>query len=263
MSKEDSKTIEIKELDLHTLNPKSIDDKKYGSKYIIIGKPRSGKSELLKNIIYTKKHIFPVAQVFCESEEFNEFFVKFMPPLFIQALDVNNMAPFQKWKERQLMCKKYEKYINPWCLTVLDDCTKDSKFLKTPEFKDIYKNGAHYRQMNLMTFQTLVDIPREIKGTYDGVFIFDHPSDNEREKLWKNFGSYVTKRQFNDLMDQLTGDYTCLFINHRCQTGKIEDIYSYYKPDINMVPRSSWRFGCDNYWKFNDERYDPASKQVN
>jgi hypothetical protein len=76
--------------------------------------------------------------------------------------------------------------------------------------------------------------------------------------LWENYASIVpTFDMFNDIMDQLTTDYTAVFINKRIQSNNIEDCVFYYRADLGAIP-DSWKFGCESYWKFHQDRFDPS-----
>lgn len=72
--------VEIKELDLDIIPPitSKMYDSEYGggSKIVVIGKPGTGKSTLIKSILYAKKHIFPVAVAMSGSEDSNEAYKK-------------------------------------------------------------------------------------------------------------------------------------------------------------------------------------------
>jgi ATPase subunit of ABC transporter with duplicated ATPase domains len=78
---------------------------KNGSKYVIIGKPGTGKSTLVKSIIYSKKHIFPVGMFFSGTEDSNGFFSEIAPTSFIyNGLDTNDLTPIENFKKRQKCC---------------------------------------------------------------------------------------------------------------------------------------------------------------
>ena len=80
-------TVKIKELDPEIIPPLTarIHEKGYmgGSKIVVIGKPGTGKSYLIRGLLYAKKHIFPVGIVMSGSEDTNHDFAKIMPPTFI------------------------------------------------------------------------------------------------------------------------------------------------------------------------------------
>ena len=75
--------LRIKELSLDKIHPNSLDDKFGGSKIVVIGKPGSGKSTLIKSILYAKKHLIPAGIIFSGTEDTNGYYSKFFPSTFI------------------------------------------------------------------------------------------------------------------------------------------------------------------------------------
>lgn len=260
----DSRTVGIKELDLNTLYPQHPLDFKNGSKYCVIGKPGTGKSTIIKSILYAKKHIFSVGAFWSGTEDSNGFFKSFTPTTFIRdgMIDASNAAslkPLEDLNKRQKIARKYlePRGDNPWCVEVLDDCTADPKFLKKTVVKDTYKNGRHKAKMHILSLQFCLDIPTEIRGLIDGTFICREGNPKNRVRLFENFGSGVDNiHDWNDLMDGLTDDYCCMFINNKSTSNNIEDCIQYYKADPNKIPKD-WKFGCREYWDFHYDRYNP------
>jgi hypothetical protein len=257
----DSKVIGIKELDLNNLYPQHPDDKKNGSKYIIIGKPGTGKSTLIESILYSKKHIFPVGKVHSGTEDSNGFFGTLMPTTFIEnGLDLANLDSIENFKKRQKYVKQYlePRGDYPWSYLILDDCSSDNKLFKKPIFQELYKNGRHWRMMHLLSLQYSLDIPPPIRACIDGVFILRESNPGMRKKLYENYGSCVeTFGEWNDLMDALTNDFTAMFINNKTTSNNLEDVIFYFKADINAIPKN-WKMGCKEFWEFHEERYNPS-----
>ena len=102
------------------------------------------------------------------------------------------------------------------------------KFLKKPSIKSIYKNGRHWRILHILSLQYAVDIDASIRTCVDGVFIFRETRADMREKLFKYYASCVPSLDvFNQLMDKLTENYTCIFIDYRAQSNNMEDCIYY------------------------------------
>jgi len=256
-----SRVVGIKELDLNTLYPQHPLDLKNGSKYCFIGKPGTGKSTIIESFLYAKKHIFPVGAFWSGTEDSNGFFGKFAPASFIRdgTLDPNNLKSLEDLNKRQKIARKYlePRGDNPWCVEVLDDCTADAKFLKKVVVKDTYKNGRHKAKAHLLSLQFCLDIPTEIRGLIDGTFICREGNPKNRLRLFENFGNCVDNiHDWNDLMDGLTDDYCCMYVNNKGTSNVMEDNIFYYKADPNKIPKN-WKFGCNEYWEFHNERFDP------
>lgn len=261
LDNKDSKTVAIKELDLSTLYPLHPNDTRNGSKYVVIGKPGTGKSTLIKSILYSKKHIFPTGKVHSGTEDSNGFFGEIMPSTFIEnGLDLDNLTSINNFKKRQQYAKQYLESRGdfPWSYIILDDCSSDNKLFKKPIFQDLYKNGRHWRMLHILSLQYSLDIPPPIRVCIDGVFILRESNPGMRKKLYENYGSCVdTFSDWNDLMDQLTDNYTAMFINNKTTSNSMEDTIFYYKADPNNIPKD-WKIGCREYWDFHYDRFDPT-----
>ena len=145
------KTVKIKEFDPDKIEPTSrnyMNPDSTGSKIVVIGKPGTGKTTLLTGLLYEKKHIFPVAQIYSGTEDSNSFYSKrFAPLLIYPSYDEENMVRSIK---RQKLAKKH--VVNPWAVYLLDDVTDDTAKLRTPVFQSIFKNGRHWKCLFILSF---------------------------------------------------------------------------------------------------------------
>lgn len=224
-----------------------------GVKIVVIGKAGSGKSTVIRDIIASKSHLIPVAQIFSGTEDSNHTYSQFIPDVCIHnKLDFKALEQF---KVRQKIAGKYLKY--PYAIQVIDDCTDDPKLLKKPIIQDIYKNGRHWYMLQILSLQYCLDIPPAIRNNYDYAFIFKENIIATREKLHKYFGACVHKfSDFNTLLDQITGDYTALVIKNSASATTPEECLFWYKADPNSVPKN-WKFGSATAWEFQQDRRDP------
>jgi hypothetical protein len=224
-----------------------------GTKIIVIGKAGSGKSSLIKDIIASKAHLIPVAQVYSGTEDSNHAFSSIIPDVCIyNKLDLKAMENF---KIRQKVAKEWLKY--PWALHIVDDCTDDPKILKKPIFQDYYKNGRHWAMLHILTLQYCLDIPPAIRNNYDYAFIFKENIIATREKLHKYFGACIHHFQdFNNLMDTITGDYTALVIKNSASATSPEECLFWYKANPEAIPKN-FKFGSPVAWEFQKDRRDP------
>lgn len=249
----------VKELDIETLVPnvESMKTDKGGTKICIIGKPGTGKSILIKDIIYSKKDIIPVGIVISGSEDSNKFYETFFPKLFIY--EKYNKDIIERFIERQKIAKdKFDETLNPWGLLVMDDCMDDVKIFNDPLMIGLFKNSRHWAMMSIFACQYVFDFKPVIRSNIDGTFIFREPNIITREKIWKNFASIIpTFKLFNQLMDEITNDYTCLYVDNFTQSNDWHDCVYYYK----AKKRPDFDFGCPDYWKFAQtrEHADPDS----
>ena len=249
-----SKIIEIKELDPDIIPPitSRYNDINYngGCKLVIVGKPGTGKSSLIKAILYSKKHIFPVGIAMSGSEDSNHAYKEIMPNSFIfNEYDENQIVSFIK---RQKIAHTH--LPNPWAVLILDDCTDDPKIFNRSLQQGLYKKGRHWKMLYILSLQYAMDVKPVIRTNVDGIFILREPLLKNRESLYKNYASIVPDfTTFCELMDQLTNDYCAIYIHGATNVNVWQECVFYWKAPV--VPQD-WKFGCEEYWEFHNCRYN-------
>lgn len=246
--------IKIKELDPEIIPPltKRMSDPNYhgGAKLVVVGKPGVGKSTLIKALLYSKKHVFPVGMVMSGSEDSNHAYEEFMPGTFIfneyDEEKIKNLI-----KRQKLAIQHIE---NPWAVMILDDCTDDPRVFNKPLQQALYKKGRHWKLLYILSLQYAMDVKPSIRTNVDGVFIFREPLLKNRRSLYENYASIIPDfTTFCDLMDQLTDDYCCMYIHNATSSNEWTDCVFWWKAPI--VP-PGWKFGCPELWEFHNARFN-------
>ena len=212
----------------------------------------TGKTTLITSLLYEKSHIFPIGQVMSGTEDSNGHYGKIFPSTFVfNALDKNKIEDFIK---RQKIAKQH--LPNPWAILLLDDCTDDPKIFSDPMFQGIFKNGRHWKMLFVLSLQYGLDIKPVIRTNVDGTFILRESNLRNRRCLWENYaGVFPDFDQFCQVLDQITDDYTALYVHNATTSNKIEDCVFWYK--ARPIP-PDFRIGCQDYWDFHQERYDES-----
>ncbi len=110
------------------LRPFPIHEVEHNSVCVFVGKRRSGKSFLLRNLMYNHRQI-PVGTCISGTESANPFFSYFLPKPFIHfrmnpAIIASAMKRQRLIKKRLIKEKNPEvrKQIDPRAFLILDDC---------------------------------------------------------------------------------------------------------------------------------------------
>jgi hypothetical protein len=212
----------------------------------------TGKTTLITSLLYAKKHIFPVGMIMSGTEDSNGHYRKMFPSTFVYNKLVEEQV--ENFVKRQKIAKKH--LPNPWAVLLLDDCTDDPKLFNKPLFQGLYKNGRHWKMWYILSLQYCMDVKPVIRTNIDGTFILREPSLKNRRALWENYAGIIPDfSTFCQIMDQITDDYTALYIHNSTQSNKLEDCVFWYKAPKN-VPHG-FKMGCPDFWLFHEKRYDP------
>lgn len=211
----------------------------------------TGKSTLIKSLLYSKKHIFPVAMAMSGTEDSNGFYSKFIPETFI----FNNYdeEQIQKVINRQKIAKKHLE--NPWCAMILDDVTEDPAVFRRPLQQGLYKNGRHWKLWYILVLQYALDIRPAMRQNVDGVFILKTTTVQNRKVMYDNYASVIPDFDlFCRLLDYFTENYGCLYIHNTAQVNDWRENVYWYK--AKPVP-DNFKLGCDEFWDFHEQRKNP------
>lgn len=249
-------TIEINELNLDDISPNESTymlngrDDPGGSKIIVIGKPKTGKTTLICSLLYHKRNIIPTGIVVCGTEDSSGTYNRIFPSSFIY--NKYDESIMEKFIIRQKTAKKYIE--NPWAVCLLDDCTDNPGIFRKTIQQGFFKNGRHWKMLYIVSLQYCMDILPVIRSTVDGVFILREASVRIRKSLYENYASIIPDfLLFCELMDKLTDDYTAIFIKNLTNTNKWQECVFWYK--AKPCP-DDFKFGCPEMWKFHNERYN-------
>ena len=226
---------------------------------VFIGKRRTGKSLLLKDLLYYHQDI-PVGTVISPTEACNRFYSDIIPPLFIhdefQSSIVQNVLKRQTKIINKIEKKAEPEYINadPRSFLVFDDCLYDNTWAKDKWVRYVFMNGRHLKILFLVTMQYAMGIPPNLRTNIDYTFICRENNLANRKRLFEQYaGVFHTFEMFCQVMDQCTENYECLVFNNISKSNKLEDQVFWYKAEVHE--NQPFRIGSDLFWKHHHENY--------
>jgi hypothetical protein len=218
--------------------------------------------------MYSKKDIFPVAMVFNGTEMENHAYAGdikngeegMCPSTFVYS-DVDDITDVDDFVKRQKIAKNYlpcSTGHNPWALAIFDDVS-DGDMFKEKTFKTYYRMSRHWKLLHMVAQQTPTDVPTYVRSNLNGAFIFGESSTRNRDTIYNNYvPSCLSRRDFDDLMDQLGDDHTAIYF--RLDAGAkntIEDRVFFYK--AKETPKN-FKFGCQEFWDYHYSRFNKDYK---
>lgn len=263
-------TLELKKFDMKSIQFKPNENK--GPVVVLIGKRDTGKSFLVRDLLYYQQEI-PIGTVISGTEEGNGFYGKMVPRLFIH--NEYNSAIIENVLKRQktvlkLVKKEMETYkkttVDPRAFVILDDCLYDNTWSRDKLMRLLFMNGRHWKIMLVITMQYPLGIPPTLRTNIDYVFILRENYIANRKRIYDNYaGMFPTFEAFCQVMDQCTENYECLVINNNSKSNKLNDQVFYYKAD----PHGDFRLGSKEFWELSkgmseedqEEQYDPSKSK--
>lgn len=243
-----------------------------GPSIVLIGKRDTGKSYLVRDLLYYHQDI-PIGTVISGTEEGNGFYGKMVPRLFIHneynTVIIENILKRQKQVLKQVTKEvtSYKKSnIDPRAFVILDDCLFDNSWARDKMMRLLFMNGRHWKVMLVITMQYPLGVPPILRTNIDYVFILRENYIANRKRIYENYaGMFPTFESFCQVMDQCTENYECLVINNNSKSNKLQDQVFWYKAESH----NDFRLGSKEFWEMSkdmgsddeEEAYDPSKQK--
>ncbi len=223
---------------------------------VMIGKRETGKSYLVKDLLYHHRDI-PIGTVVSPTEIANRFFGNMVPPVFIHD-DIAPATLHNVIKRQELLIRNIQKQketygscsIDPRAFLILDDCMYDNAWIRDKNIRLLFMNGRHYKIMFVLTQQFPLGLPPVLRTQIDYVFILRENLINNRRRIYENYaGMFPSFDVFCQVMDQCTENFECLVIHNNAKSNKLSDQVFWYKADA----RPDFKIGAPEFWTLSRE----------
>ena len=248
---------EFPKLNLKKFNLKDI---VHNATVLCLGKRRTGKSFLVRDIFYNHKTI-PKGLIFSGTESANPFFGDFFPDTFIHSEykpSLIETAMASNGKKVRAARKIYPDLngllpSNRFCI-VLDDMLADASAWKREKtIQEIFFNGRHFNFFFILTMQYPLGIPPALRSNIDYVFIFNEPSIKNRRKIYDDYCGMINSFQmFENILDSCTQNFECLVVKLSGNSSDLRDQVFWYK----AKPHTDFKVGHPKIWKYHYEQYN-------
>jgi energy-coupling factor transporter ATP-binding protein EcfA2 len=215
---------------------------------LLIGKRGSGKSTLMRDIMYHMRDKVDFGLAMSPTEDSTEALSAYIPRTCIYndfsgaALDV--------MLEIQRLSIKRGRYKNVYML--MDDCMSDRKIFTGKNIREVFLNGRHKKMFYMNAVQYMMDMPPQLRNNVDYVFALKENIISSRVKLHQCFfGVFGAFPDFDKVMNSCTQGYDCIVLDNRQRSSNPEDCVFWYAADTDLP---DFRVGADVFWDL-DRRY--------
>jgi len=233
--------------DLLEFDPEEI---KLDATIVAIGKRRTGKSWLLRNIMYLMRDKIPAGIVISQTDELNKFWRQYVPSKYIypkyepEILD----AVFKRQKDilNDNSLTREEKDEKAPFFVLLDDVISDQRLKYDENLMELFVAGRHYRLFVMITSQYAKAITPTLRGNTDYAFLMKCAQQRQREALWEDFADSLTKDAFAQMLDAYTEDNEVLVVD-TCPEKKVDpiELFAWWK----AVDPGEFAMGSKEYWQ--------------
>lgn len=245
---------ELQRFDMNMLKERCAIDSRKSPMIVVIGKKDTGKSFLVRDILFNTQQDFPVGTVISATEIANEFFQNMVPsklihdkysPSIIQNV-IKRQANIKQKRNDDKKVRGGSSTIDPRAFLILDDCLYDAKAWTSEEStRFVFMNGRHIDLMTIITMQYPLGIGPNLRTNVDFIFILRENITRNRRIIYENYaGMFPTFEMFCKFMDQCTENFECLVICNNVSSNRLEDQVFWYKaddhPPFKMCDQSLW-----------------------
>lgn len=237
----------IRKFDMNMLKERCEIDSRKSPMIVIIGKKDTGKSFLVKDILYNTQDCYPIGTVISGTEAANAFFQHMVPSKLIH--DKYKPEIITSVIKRQVAMKQARNLKqttqDPRAFLILDDCLYDATWIREESTRYIFMNGRHIDLSTMITMQYPLGVTPNLRTNIDFVFILRENQIGNRKRIYENYaGMFPSFEMFCQFMDQCTENYECLVICNGVQSNRLEDQVFWYKAspheDFHLCDDSLW-----------------------
>ena len=238
------------QVELPDLQEFAPEEMKLDATIVAVGKRRTGKTWVFRNIMYLFKDKFQAGLIISQTDELNKFWREYVPKKYI----------FNKYDPEilQAVFRRQKKILNDVNKTdeekdkeapffiLLDDVISDQRLKYDESLMELFVAGRHYRLFVLITTQYAKAITPTLRGNTDYCFMMKTIQQRQLEALWEDFGSFLTKDAFSQVLNAYTEDNEVLVIN-TCPETEVDPLsmLAWWKAE----DPGPFHMGSEEYWR--------------
>jgi hypothetical protein len=236
-------------------NPEMIPD---DATCVLFGKRRTGKSFMMRYILWHKRKVYPYGLVFSKTK-FNFFWQNYFPDKYIHK-GINNVAlarlyrrqdklvtAIHQGKLKESKCPKNNKQVNPYVILVFDDVISDGETMKrNPLIQGLFTEGRHLKTSVYFSTQYAKGVSTIARANCDFAFIFKQNQYTQMEAIAEDFLGMMEKRAAMYLIQKYAVGRQALVVD--CASTSTDPNEILYVFTAEETPEK-FKMGCKEFWK--------------
>jgi hypothetical protein len=216
-------------LKISKLDPDSL---KPGGVYLLQGRRSTGKSTLLKQVLYWMKDKHDLVIAMTPTESTKEMFCSILPAQFVyDGFNVNILEAVME-TQKELIAKGKVRRV---CI-VLDDLSFDAKAFREKAVGAAFRNSRHYNCSLCITAQAVYDLLPSLRQQVDVVFALRDPIAQSRKKLWLAYFGMMRYDDFVACFEACTSNFGAICLDQSVPTSDVTECVFYTKADVTLPP---------------------------
>lgn len=222
---------------------------------IFVGMRGTGKSILLRNVVYDLRDRFTHGIVFSRTEGANRFWANHIPSLFIFT-EFDDEPIWQLIDAQISEIRRIGFEAAGEAFLIVDDMGLDRKFTHSEVLKEMAANGRHYKIAILITTQYGTSVPPDIRGNMSYVFVLRERNIMTRVKLHEQYcGEFKTFALFEHVLRACTEQHECLVVDKTAETWDLGEQIYYFRSRMDLRRKNDpdaneFKLGSQEYKDF-------------
>lgn len=237
---------------------------------LVVGKRNSGKSVLTRDLMWHMRGRLDLVCGMNPTEAGNGNLQFFTPRAFVfDGFEDEKLRHLLEWQRRCVAHGKARRVG-----FIMDDCMSEKtagagktrkKVMSSDDVNKVFKVGRHLKLWYLNAMQYIKDAPPDVRGNVDLLFAFNTSSGSEREKLWKEYFSMFSFKDFNKVFEACATGYDCIVLDTRRMATHPKECVMYYRAALHAEPfQVGKRVYADlsSYYYLDRADYDMSPQKV-
>lgn len=227
--------------------------------FLLLGPRGSGKTTMMKTIMWHLRHRVEFVVAFLGTEETVIDFKGIIPDSLmycgITSFNTDMISQVislqENWSKLGSFHEDKNAYRIKSILIVMDDMMVDNTWLKSSAILELHNNGRHLGISVLNAAQYCMSLPPNLRTQIDYVVVFYSPALDWIDKLYKNFfGGYFTMPDFKKVYAKLTENRRAIVLDNTTKGIEAVDCIFTMSADPNIVLNNRpFTMGSDAMWR--------------